>query len=39
MGSVVDYFKPKDHYTFCDMLMAGDKHLWSLYRDRVGCKL
>lgn len=29
MGSVVDYFKPKDHYTFCDMLMAGDKHLWS----------
>jgi len=29
MGSAVDYFKPKDGYTYCDMLTANDKHTFS----------
>lgn len=29
MGSVVDYFQPKDGSSVCDMLRNNDKHLWS----------
>merc|ERR1719487_1177551 len=29
MGSVVDYYKPMDGASLCDMLQATDKHSWS----------
>lgn len=29
MGKVVDYFKPIDGATFCDMLKSDHKHMWS----------
>ena len=28
MGDVIDFFKPKDGYTVCEMLLSRDKHLW-----------
>eukprot|EP00929_Paragymnodinium_shiwhaense_P070106 TRINITY_DN35483_c0_g1_i1.p1 TRINITY_DN35483_c0_g1~~TRINITY_DN35483_c0_g1_i1.p1 ORF type:complete len:375 (+),score=61.53 TRINITY_DN35483_c0_g1_i1:95-1219(+) len=29
MGSVIDYYKPVDGLSLCDMLQATDKHMWS----------
>ena len=29
MDGNVDYFKPKERSTFCDMLTSSDKHMWS----------
>lgn len=29
-GDVVDYFKPKEGKSICDMLTSSDQHLWSL---------
>lgn len=29
MGSVTDFFKATKGYTYCDMLQAANKHLWS----------
>eukprot|EP00439_Symbiodinium_sp_Y106_P022947 s1625_g2.t2 len=29
MGQVADYFKPDAGYSYCDMLVSSNKHLWS----------
>lgn len=29
MDGNVDYFKPKERSTFCDMLTSSNKHMWS----------
>lgn len=29
MGSVTDYFKPKENASYCDMLVSGGLHQWS----------